>query len=257
MKSMSQQIALGIDVGGSGIKGAPVDIFTGQLLAERLRIPTPKHSTPKAVAEVVGQIVTHFASSMPAEVAIGVTVPSVVQHGVVKSAANIDDSWIGSPGEQVISDVVNRPVTLVNDADAAGLAEVHFGAAKGQAGLVLVVTLGTGVGVATVHDGRLIPNAELGHIELGGVEAETWMSAAAREREDLSFSQWAQRLNVYFSHLENLLWPDLFIVGGGASRKAHKFLPLLDIRTPIVPAALRNGAGIAGAALFATQKETA
>ncbi|WP_028708461.1 polyphosphate--glucose phosphotransferase [Propionicicella superfundia] len=248
---MGANVALGIDIGGSGIKGAPVDLRTGKMTGERLRIETPARSTPKAVAKVVRQIARNFADELPPDSPIGVTIPTVVQHGVVKTAANIDDEWIDAPGQQIIAEAVGRPISLVNDADAAGLAEVRYGAAKGRDGLILVVTLGTGVGVAIVHDGVLIPNAELGHIELDGVDAETRVSAAAREREGLSYPQWAARLQRYFSQVEFLLWPDLFIVGGGVSRKADRFLPLLKLRTPIVPAELRNGAGIAGAALFA------
>jgi polyphosphate glucokinase len=250
---MSAHVALGIDIGGSGIKGAPVDLRTGEMIADRIRIETPERSTPKAVAKVVRQI-AHSFPDLPESAPVGVTIPTVVQRGVVKTAANIDASWIDAPGQQIVSDAVGRPVSLVNDADAAGLAEVRYGAAKGRGGLVMVITLGTGVGVALVHDGVLIPNAELGHIELDGVDAETRMSAAAREREGLSYSQWAERLQRYFTQIEFLMWPDLFIVGGGVSRKSEKFLPLLKLRTPIVPAELRNGAGIAGAALFASRQ---
>ncbi len=250
---MSAKVAVGIDVGGSGIKGAPVKVRNGRLVADRLRIETPQPSTPEAVAGVIKTIVDSFPERVQAGTPIGVTIPGVVQHGAVKTAANIDQSWIDAPGEEIISEKVGRAVTLVNDADAAGLAEVRYGAAKGEKGLVLVVTLGTGIGVAMVHNGVLIPNCELGHIELDGVkDAETFVAASAREREELSFQDWAERLQAYFSTIESLLWPDLFIVGGGVSRKAHKFLPLLDLRTPIVPAELQNAAGIAGAALYAT-----
>lgn len=250
---MAAKTALGIDIGGSGIKGAPVDLKSGEMVADRVRIETPAHSTPSAVAKVVKQIVGGFAQGLAPRAPIGITIPSVVQHGVVKTAANIDDSWIDAHGEELLSETLKRPCTLVNDADAAGLAEVRYGAAKGRDGLSIVVTLGTGVGIALVHNGVLIPNAELGHMEMGGIDAETQMSAGARERDGLSYPEWARLLQSYFGALENLLWPDLFIVGGGVSRKADRFLPLLRLRTPIVPAQLRNGAGIVGAALYAAQ----
>lgn len=255
---MSAKVAFGVDIGGSGIKGAPVKLSKGKLAADRLRIETPSPSTPDAVAQVVKQVVDNFSDEVPDDAPIGVTIPGVVQHGVVRTAANIEQSWVDAPGEDIFSQVLGRRVTLVNDADAAGLAEVRYGAAKGRSGLVMVITLGTGVGVAMVHDGVLIPNAELGHIELNGVpDAETVVAASAREREKLTFPEWAERLQMYFSTIESLLWPDLFIVGGGVSRKAHKFLPLMHLRTPIVAAELENQAGIAGAALYAKQVQTA
>ncbi|QCB93363.1 polyphosphate--glucose phosphotransferase [Cellulomonas shaoxiangyii] len=242
-------IAFGIDIGGSGIKGAPVDLATGEFAAGRVRIPTPQPSTPAAVAETVAQVVDSF--DLHKDVPIGVTFPAVILHGVAQSAANVDKSWIGTDVEKAVGAASGRRVLAVNDADAAGYAEVQYGAAKGVPGVVLVVTLGTGIGSCLVVDGVLVPNTELGHLEIDGHDAETRASDAARDREDLTFPQWAERLQRYFSVVENLFWPDLIVVGGGVSKKHQEFLPLLDLRTPIVPAALRNAAGIVGAARLA------
>lgn len=245
-------VALGIDIGGSGIKGAPVDIATGTLLADRVKIPTPTESTPQAVADVVAEIAVAFADVLPADAPIGVTIPGVVQHGVVRTAANIDKKWVDFDGESLFGQALGRAVLLVNDADAAGIAEHRYGAAAGRSGLVVVTTLGTGIGVALLHDGVLIPNAELGHLVVDGHDAETRASAGVREREGLKYERWAtERLQPYYSYLERLLWPDLFVVGGGVSRRAERFLPHLRLRTPIVPAELQNAAGIIGAAALA------
>lgn len=246
-------VGLGIDVGGSGIKGAPVDLRTGTLVAERLRIETPLPATPSAVAEVVAEIATHFADQLEGG-AIGVTVPGVVTRGVVRSAANIDPTWIGTDADTLISEQVGRDVHVVNDADAAGVAEARFGAARDQRGLVILTTLGTGIGTALLLDGRLVPNSELGHLEIDGHDAESRAAASAREVEDLSWEEWAERLQRYYGVIEDLLWPSLIVVGGGVSRKADKFLPLLHLRAPVVPAALRNQAGIVGAALLAHEE---
>lgn len=248
---MAHTIALGIDIGGSGIKGAPVDLVTGTLLKERVKFATPTPSTPEAVANAVDLIADEFADDLPTDAPVGVTIPGVVQHGIVRTAANIDKSWIDADGQEIFSKAIGRQVLLVNDADAAGVAEQRYGAAKGRDGLVILTTLGTGIGVALLHNGVLIPNAELGHVELDGFDAETRAAASIREREGLSYVDWAPRLQRYYSYLENLLWPDLFVVGGGVSRKSEKFLPLLRLRTPIVPAQLQNGAGIIGAAALA------
>lgn len=245
---MSTAPVLGIDIGGSGIKGAPVDLETGQLIADRFKIATPKKSTPDRVIEVCEQIVGHFAGQIDDDGPIGITIPSVVTHGVTRSAANIDETWIDFPAEKEFSKALGRPVFLVNDADAAGVAEVKYGAAKDHPGLVILTTLGTGIGVAIIHRGVLMPNAELGHLEMNGKDAETQASSAAKERLDLSYKEWVVPLNQYYSMLEDLLWPDLFVVGGGISRQADKFLPRLELRTPIIPAQLRNQAGIVGAA---------
>lgn len=249
---MAARVALGIDVGGTGIKGAPVDLDAGKFLQERVKIATPAKSTPEAVAGVVDQIADSFLDDLPTDAPIGVTIPGIVKKGVVKSAANIDKGWIGCDGQTLFSQALQRPCLLVNDADAAGVAEVRYGAAKGVDGLVIMTTLGTGIGIALIYNGVLIPNAELGHLELDGHDAETRAASSAREREGLKYEQWAkQRLQPYYEHLEFLLSPDLFVVGGGVSRKADKFLPHLRLDTPIVPAALQNDAGIIGAASLA------
>jgi len=242
--------ALGIDIGGSGIKGAPVDLATGALSAERLRIETPQPSTPEAVVEVVAQVAEHFAGQL-ADGPIGVTLPAVVTQGVVRTAANIDPSWIGVDADALFTERLGRPVHVVNDADAAGVAEARFGAARNSTGLVVVTTLGTGIGTALLLDGTLVPNSELGHLEIDGHDAESRAASSARETEDLSWEQWAQRLQRYYGVIEDLLWPSLIVVGGGVSKKADKFLPLLHLRAPIVAAQLRNEAGIVGAAVLA------
>lgn len=245
---MSTAPVLGIDIGGSGIKGAPVDLDTGQLVSDRIKIATPKKSTPQRIIEVCAQIIDHFAEQIDDDGPVGITIPAAVTHGVTRTAANIDSSWIDFPAEDEFRKRLGRPVFLVNDADAAGVAEVKYGAAKDHPGLVILTTLGTGIGVAIIHRGVLMPNAELGHLEMNGKDAETQASSAAKERLGMSFKEWVVPLNQYYSMLEDLLWPDLFVVGGGISRQADKFLPRLNIRTPIVPAALRNQAGIVGAA---------
>ncbi|MFT3874999.1 MAG: ROK family protein [Propioniciclava sp.] len=247
---MNQQHVLGIDIGGSGIKGAIVDLQSGEFVGERFRIPTPEESTPVNVAGVVAQIVEHFAAEL-GDGPIGVTFPAIVQHGVTLSAANVDKSWINAPAQQILTEHVGRPVALVNDADAAGLAEVKYGAAKDVDGLVIITTLGTGIGTALVHNGVLIPNSELGHIEIDGHDAESQAAASAKTRDGLSLSEYIPRLQRYYETLEALLVPDLIVVGGGISKKADKFLPKLTLRTPIVAAELRNQAGIVGAAWIA------
>ena len=244
-------LAFGIDIGGSGIKGAPVDLKKGAFADDRLRIPTPQPATPDAVAATVAEIVDSF--DLDKMVPIGVTFPAVMLHGVAQSAANVDDSWIGTDAQELFSRATGRSVVAVNDADAAGFAETQYGAAKGVDGVVLVMTLGTGIGSALVVDGRLVPNTELGHLEIDGQDAETRASDAARDRDELDFPQWAQRLQRYFSVVENLFWPDLIVVGGGVSKHHEKFLPLLDLRTTIVPAELLNKAGIVGAAALAAR----
>lgn len=243
--------AFGIDIGGSGIKGAPVDLRTGEFTADRLRIATPQPSTPEAVCVTVAELLGSF--DLPMGTPIGLTFPAVIQHGVARTAANVDESWIGTDVPAAVRETTDRTVLAVNDADAAGYAEALYGAAKGVAGTVLVVTLGTGIGSCLVVDGTLVPNTELGHLEVDGTDAETRASDAARERDGLDYPAWAQRLQRYFRAVEDLLWPDLIVVGGGVSKKHEQFLPLLDLRTPIVPAALRNAAGIVGAAALAAR----
>jgi polyphosphate glucokinase len=243
-------LPFGIDFGGSGIKGAPVDLEKGEFTDERVRIDTPQPSSPDAVAKVFADLLARFPGS---DGPVGVTVPGVVVKGVVHSAANIDKHWIGENADQLFTDKTGRDVHVVNDADAAGLAEVRYGAAKGRRGLVIVTTLGTGIGSALVYGGVLVPNSELGHLEIDGHDAEKRAASSAREREDLSWEDWAKRLTTYYRQLERLFSPELFVVGGGVSKKADKFLPLIDIDTEIIPATLLNAAGIVGAALYATE----
>lgn len=250
---MQNQPVLGIDIGGSGIKGALVDLAAGDFATERVRIPTPAVSTPANVADVVAEIASEFASQM-GDGPIGVTIPAVVTHGVTRSAANIDKSWIDAPAEQIFEERLGRDVVLVNDADAAGVAEVMFGAAKGHQGLVLVTTLGTGIGSALIHRGVLVPNTELGHLEIDGHDAETQAAASVKTALGLSYDEYVPRLQRYYERVEALFWPDLFVVGGGVSKASDKFLPKLNLKTPIVPAHLRNRAGIIGAAWLAMDK---
>ncbi len=238
---------LGIDIGGSGIKGAPVDLNQGVLAAERLRIATPQPATPDAVADTVGIIIRHFNWTGP----VGCGLPSVVQNGVARTAANIDSSWIGTDVRTLLSQRTGCPVTVINDADAAGIAEMRFGAGRGRNGTILMVTVGTGLGTALFRDGTLVPNTELGHLLLNGKVAEKYASAAAREDLGLSYKTWAKRLDLYLHQLQSLFWPDLFILGGGISKKHEKFFPFLTIETEFLPAVLRNQAGIVGAALAA------
>ncbi len=246
---MTTSHPLGIDVGGSGIKGAPVDLDAGDFVGKRLRIDTPAVSTPEAVCDVIAEVVDHF-DEVRGDSPIGVTIPGVVQHGVVKTAANIDKAWIGCHIEELLEERLGHDVVVVNDADAAGVGELNFGAAKGHEGLVVLTTLGTGIGTAIFNEGVLVPNSELGHLEIDGHDAETRAASSAKTREDLSYPEWAERLQVYYRRLEDLLWPDLIVVGGGVSKDADEFLPLLDLRTPIIPAVLKNRAGIIGAAVL-------
>jgi len=243
----------GIDIGGSGIKGAPVDTSSGTLVADRLRIETPQPATPDAVAAVVARIVQSFDWSGP----IGATFPAIVQHGIIRSAANVDQSWVGADADRIFTDATGSAVTVLNDADAAGLAEVAFGAGRGVAGVVLLLTFGTGIGSALFLDGRLVPNTELGHLEVDGHDAESRAAASVRDEHDLSWKHWAQRVDRYLHVVEALFSPDLIIVGGGVSRKHDKFLPLLTVATPVVPAQLLNQAGIVGAAIAAAAEPPA
>lgn len=238
---------LGIDIGGTGIKGAPVDVENGSLLAPRFRLLTPSPSKPKPMAETVAEIARHFAWTGP----IGCGFPALVQAGVVRSAANIHKKWIGVDAQALFAEVTGCPVIVLNDADAAGLAEMTFGAGRGRNGVVMIITIGTGLGTALFLDGQLVPNTELGHIEIGGQDAELRASDAARQRDKLSWKRWAKRFNKYLNTLERLFSPDLFILGGGASKKHEKFIPLLSVRAEILPAQLLNEAGIIGAALAA------
>lgn len=239
----------GVDIGGTGIKGAPVDLDRGEPAQERHKVLTPHPATPEGVAGGVVEVVRNFSWDGP----VGVTFPGVVTHGVTRTAANVDKAWIGLDAAALFSERLGgRPVTVLNDADAAGVAEMTYGAGRGVPGTVLLLTLGTGIGSALFRDGRLVPNTELGHLELKGHDAETRASVKAKDDGDLSWERWARRLEKYLAHVEMLFSPDLFILGGGVSRKPEKFLPLIqNVRAEIVPARLQNNAGIVGAAMAA------
>ena len=245
--------AVGIDIGGTGIKGALVSTKTGELRSERIKLGTPEGGEPEAIAEVVREIAA--AVDDKPERALGICFPAVVKHGITQSAANVSDRWIGLDADELFSNTLNRHVHVINDADAAGVAEVKFGAGRKRSGLTVMTTLGTGIGSALFYNGVLIPNAELGHLEIDGVDYETRASFAAMERDQLGFEEWAERLQIYYSTLEKLFTPDLFIVGGGVSKSHEQFLPLLKLKTEIVPAALQNSAGIIGAAALAYASE--
>lgn len=238
---------LGIDIGGTGIKGAPVDTLKGKLLAERFRIETPSPATPKAVIEVVHEIARHFSWKGP----VGCTLPAVVKGGRVLTAANIDHGWLKVDAEALFAKRLKSEVLLMNDADAAGIAEMKFGNGKHERGLVIMVTLGTGIGSALFFRGELVPNSELGHLIIRGKDAEKRASNRVREERDLSWKKWSKHVDEYLDTLERLLWPDLFIIGGGVSKEAKKFFPKLSIKAPIVPAKFLNEAGIVGVALAA------
>ena len=244
---------LGIDVGGSGIKGAVVDTQTGELVTERHRFPTPKPSKPKAVAKVFGKLIEHFEWGGP----IGVGFPAPILNGYTKMAANVDDEWLNFPAEEFLSDQTGCAVTMINDADAAGLAEMRFGAGQGQQGMVVVITIGTGLGTVLFSNGVLVPNTEFGHIEVRGKDAEVRASDAARKRKHMSWKKWGKNFDEYLNTLEKLLWPDMFILGGGGSKKLHKFKKYLTVQAKVVPAEFLNEAGIVGAALAALEKPLA
>jgi polyphosphate glucokinase len=236
---------LGIDVGGSGIKGAPVDLETGTLCGDRFRLTTPQPASPKAVNHTIKSIIKHFDWKGK----VGIGFPAAIKHGIVSTAANIDDGWIGLNIAQLISEETGCEAHAVNDADAAGLAEMVFGSSKGYTGVVMVITVGTGLGTALFSDGTLVPNTELGHITMYNMDAELYASDAVRKKEDLSWKKWAKRFNEYLFELEKLIWPDLIIIGGGVSKKNEKFFSYLTTNAKILPAKLQNEAGIVGAAL--------
>lgn len=242
--SETANVALGIDVGGTGIKGAIVDLTTGALVSERFRVDTPQPALPQAVADAIVAVAEHFEFDGPT----GVAFPGVVLDGVVHTAANLHPDWIGVSLAGLVGPRLRGPSAFLNDADAAGLAEAHFGAAKGVSGVVMLVTLGTGIGTAMISDGRLVPNSEFGHLELDGVDAETYAAASARERNDHSWEEWGGHAEHYLKHLEGLVWPSLFVLGGGITKNPEKWLHLLHPRTPIVLATHINNAGIVGAA---------
>jgi polyphosphate glucokinase len=244
---MASNLIVGVDIGGTGIKAAPLDITTGDLAAERIRIPTPSPATPQAVADAVDGVLRKIDVPGP----VGLAVPAVVRGGIVETASHIDPAWIGVDAVDFFSRVTGRPVAVMNDADAAGIAEVRFGAGQGQAGIIAVITLGTGIGSALFVDGTLVPNSELGHLPLHHGKAEEWAAESVRQRDKVSWEKYASRLQAFLELVQRVLWPQLFIIGGGISNIAHEFLPMIELRTPIVPARLRNHAGIIGAALYA------
>lgn len=239
--------AVGIDIGGTGIKGAIVDTATGELLSDRVKIDTPEGGEPDDIVQTVIEIFDRLGGPKK-KIHVGICFPAVVINGTTLSAANVSKKWIGLKAEDLFEKALGRTIRFVNDADAAGFAESRYGAAKNARGLTIMTTLGTGIGSALIYNGILIPNAELGHLEIDGVDAESQASNTARERDGLSWEDWAIRLQKYYSRLEKYFSPDLFIVGGGVSKEYESFLPLLKLRTPIVPAELRNNAGILGAA---------
>jgi polyphosphate glucokinase len=236
---------LGIDIGGSGVKGAIVDTTKGKLLTKRYRIPTPQPATPEAVAEVIKQITDHFEWKGP----IGVGFPGVIQHGVARTAANVDKTWIDKNLNELFSKATGCVVHVVNDADAAGMAEVKFGVGMGKKGTLMLITVGTGLGTVIFTDGKLVPNLEFGHLLLHGADAELYASDAARSNNKLDWATWAGRFNEYLLRIEELVWPDLIIIGGGASKHEEKFFPHLTTKAKVVSAKLMNEAGIVGAAM--------
>jgi polyphosphate glucokinase len=244
--------AFGIDIGGTGIKGAVVDTHKGELVTERTRILTPHPATPDAVAQVVAQLVREAGWTGE----IGATFPAVIKHGVAESAANVDPAWVGTDADKTFTDAVGAgsEVIVLNDADAAGIAEARFGAAKGVDGVVIMLTFGTGIGSALLMNGVLVPNTDLGHLQLDGPDAETRAAASVRDEHDMSYKKWAKRVDHYMQHVERLFSPDLFVVGGGVSKDADKWVPLLELKTPVKPAQLLNDAGIVGAAIAAVER---
>jgi len=242
---------LGIDIGGTGIKTALVETTTGELIGERTRVATPRPATPEAVGATLKEVVKQHQWSGP----IGIGFPAAIQHGVARTAANVDKSFIGLPIAEYFSKQTGCPVYMANDADVAGLAEMRFGAGKDNRGVVLIITIGTGLGTALFSDGHLMPNTELGHVFLSnGIEAERYASEAVRVVKDLKWKEWGDRFNLYLTTMESLLWPDLIVLGGGVSDKLHKFSPMITTKVPVVAASFLNQAGIVGAALFAEEE---
>jgi polyphosphate glucokinase len=249
------RLAFGVDVGGSGIKAAVVDVDSGEMRSERLRVPTPSPSTPDKVGASIVRLVRRLAkaSSVPDDAPVGVGLPGVAIDGRLKTAANIDPAWVDYPIAEKLSKSLKRRVDIVNDADAAGIAEMRFGVGAGKPGTVIFLTLGTGVGSGVFVDGTLVPNTEFGQMEIRGRPAERRSAAAARQRRGLSWKAWAQDLDEHLQRIEDLMWPTMFILGGGVSKNADKYVPRLTARTPVVPAQLRNDAGIVGAAIVAIE----
>ena len=248
--------AIGIDIGGTGIKGAVVDLDAGELITDRVKVPTPKGGEPEDIVAAVSEMVAGFGE-VAHEVPIGVCFPAVVLHGVTMSAANVSKRWIGLEAEKLFETALKRDIVFVNDADAAGVAEVRWGAAKGRDGLVILTTLGTGIGSALLWNGELVPNSELGHLEIDGHDAEKKAAYSAMERDDLDWKHWAKRLQKYYDTVDALFSPDVFIVGGGVSKHADEFLPLLKLRPDILPAVHLNNSGILGAAALAGDRANA
>ncbi len=248
---MATERAIGIDIGGTGIKGAVVDLGTGELVTERIKVKTPAGGRPADILQATGELLSQVADLGHTALPLGVCFPAIVKHGRTLSAANVSDEWIGLEAERMFEQELRSEIHFINDADAAGYAEARFGAAKDEDGLVVLTTLGTGIGSALIFDGVVVPNSELGHLEIDGHDAESRAAYSAMERDGLSWEQWAKRLQWYYGHIELLFSHDLFIVGGGVSKHADKFLPLLRLKTPIVPAVHRNNAGIIGAAALA------
>ena len=259
-------LSIGIDFGGSGIKGAVVDIKTGKFVGDRIRIPTPQPSVPRDVVALMDRLTRMLIEALPpiggltpadvAAVPVGVGVPAATRGGVVLTAANIDRAWIGYPAERELALAMGRIVAVVNDADVAGMAELRFGAGRRQRGTIIVLTIGTGLGTALFADGKLLPNTELGHIELNGGDAELRVAESARDRFNLGWKEWASGFDAYLHALERLFWPDLFILGGGASKRADNYLQYLTVTTPVVVATMKNNAGIVGGALLAYEKRS-
>ncbi len=245
--------AIGIDIGGTGIKGAVVNVKTGELVGDRVRYETPEGGRPQDIAEVVQKLIGELKNAKPHHT-VGICFPAVVQHGRTMSAANVSKEWIGLDADALFTQELGRSVHVVNDADAAGYAEIKFGAGRSKPGLVIMTTLGTGIGTALFMDGKLVPNAELGHLEIDGVDYETKASFAAKERENLDWPAWIERLHKYYSTLERLFSPDLIIVGGGVSKEHENFLPHLGLKATVLPALKRNNAGILGAAALAKKE---
>jgi polyphosphate glucokinase len=258
--SASSDLAIGLDFGGSGIKGAVVDVVTGLLVGDRLRVPTPRPAVPREVVAVIDGLVRRLAEPWPPTEGdafpVGVGIPAAIRDGTTLTAANIDSAWIGFPAERELARTMHRTVAAGNDADVAGLAEMRFGAGRDQSGLVMMLTIGTGIGTALFIDGRLVPNTELGHIELKGHDAEERVAESARDRFGLNWRDWAAGFDAYLHALERLFWPDLFIFGGGASKRADNYLSYLTVKTPIAIATFRNNAGIVGAALIAHERRS-
>jgi polyphosphate glucokinase len=253
------RIAIGVDVGGSGIKAAVVDVEAGRFRSERLRVPTPTPSTPEAVSASIGRLVRRLvkAAGLGSTTPVGIGLPGVTLNGVLKSAANIDPAWIDFPIVERLTKSLSRPIAIINDADAAGIAEMRFGVGRDQPGVVIFLTLGTGVGSGVFVDGKLVPNTEFGQMEIRGRQAEKRSAAAARVRRGLSWKAWAADLDEHLDRIDQLMWPNLMILGGGVSKNADRFVPRLTVRPPVVPALLRNDAGIIGAAIVASEGPSA